>query len=86
MITQGKKLKPILHEHERSSTVDELLNTIGLSTITLSPLYSPDILLSKKKLLRQQGKYNEERRADPLNQHKIDLTFFIPVIFQVDVR
>jgi hypothetical protein len=37
--------------------------------------HSRDVLQSKRKLLRQQGKGNKERRADPLTQDEIDILY-----------
>ncbi|XP_061180197.1 zinc finger MYM-type protein 3-like [Saccostrea echinata] len=37
--------------------------------------HSRDVLLSKRKLLRQQGKRNKDRRADPLTQNEIDILY-----------
>ena len=37
--------------------------------------HSRDMLVSKRKMLRQQGRGNKERRADPFTQDEIEILY-----------
>ena len=44
--------------------------------------HSRDVLVSKRKMLRQQGRGNKERRAEPFTQDEIEIIFLAGVSYK----